>query len=80
LLWIGKNAKFLAEFIPSAQGEIPRCAQDDSEGLGMTGQWFSSTLTRAGLRRPAFLVCGFWLITASEEPQTWTAGLRYFNN
>ena len=30
------RARFLAEFTLSAQSEILRCAQDDSEGLGMT--------------------------------------------
>jgi len=29
------GAKFLAEFTLSSQSEILRCAQDDSEGLGM---------------------------------------------
>src|SRR5271157_5407715 len=29
--------RFLAEFTLSGQSEILRCAQDDSEGLGMTG-------------------------------------------
>ena len=31
------RARFLAEFTLSDQSEILRCAQDDSEGLGMTG-------------------------------------------
>ncbi len=31
------GARFLAEFTLSGQSEILRCAQDDSEGLGMTG-------------------------------------------
>jgi hypothetical protein len=30
------RARFLAEFTLSGQCEILRCAQDDSEGLGMT--------------------------------------------
>ena len=30
------RARFLAEFTLSGQSEILRCAQDDSEGLGMT--------------------------------------------
>jgi hypothetical protein len=30
------GARFLAEFTLSGQSEILRCAQDDSEGLGMT--------------------------------------------
>jgi hypothetical protein len=30
------SARFLAEFTLSTQSEILRCAQDDSEGLGMT--------------------------------------------
>ena len=31
-----RRARFLAEFTLSGQSEILRCAQDDSEGLGMT--------------------------------------------
>ena len=31
------KARFLADFILSTQSEILRFAQDDSEGLGMTG-------------------------------------------
>jgi hypothetical protein len=31
------RARFLAEFTLSTQSEILRFAQDDSEGLGMTG-------------------------------------------
>ncbi len=39
-----RRARFLAEFTLSGQSEILRCAQDDSEGLGMTGwQDFSAT-------------------------------------
>jgi hypothetical protein len=30
------RARFLAEFTLSGQSDILRCAQDDSEGLGMT--------------------------------------------
>jgi len=30
------RARFLAEFTLSTQSEILRCAQDDTEGLGMT--------------------------------------------
>ena len=30
------RARFLAEFTLSTQSEVLRCAQDDSEGLGMT--------------------------------------------
>ena len=36
-LWSENNARFLAEFTLSRQSEILRFAQDDSEGLGMTG-------------------------------------------
>jgi hypothetical protein len=32
------RARFLAAFTLSTQSEILRCAQDDSEGLGMTVQ------------------------------------------
>ncbi len=31
------RARFLAEFTLRGQSKILRCAQDDSEGLGMTG-------------------------------------------
>ena len=34
--WPPVRARFLAEFTLSGQSEILRCAQDDSEGLGMT--------------------------------------------
>src|SRR5208337_4623085 len=36
------RTRFLAEFTPSGQSEILRCAQDDSEGLGMTA-WKGSS-------------------------------------
>jgi hypothetical protein len=37
-----RRARFFAQFILSGQGEILRCAQDDSEGLRMTeGKRFS---------------------------------------
>ena len=38
----GKNgpARFLAQFTLNGQGEIPRFARNDSEGLGMTGERF----------------------------------------
>jgi hypothetical protein len=45
-------ARFLAEFTRSTQSEILRCAQDDSEGLGMTRIF----KTRMGERAPCSLL------------------------
>ncbi len=39
-----RRARFLAEFTLSTQSEILRFAQDDSEGLGMTGMAVSEIL------------------------------------
>ena len=57
------RARFLAEFTLSTQSEIPslrsgqalRCAQDDSERLGMTGDRFSCGLYLPAL--PEFCRC-----------------------
>jgi len=37
------RARFFAEFTVSTQSEILRCAQDDSEGLRMTGEGLRMT-------------------------------------
>jgi hypothetical protein len=48
------RARFLAEFTLSGQSEILRCAQDDSEGIGMT------TFTKI-FQHPAKLLARSWL-------------------
>jgi hypothetical protein len=71
------RARFLAEFTLSGQSEILRCAQDDSEGLGMTA-WKGFPAARSTTTWPlsAYRSGAGVPLSKSMSIDPWGGGLR----
>ncbi len=73
------RARFLAEFTLSGQSEILRCAQDDSEGLGMTAwRGFSAACSAPPKSRlPPFRTRGENCGLTEHSLCSWSLCVRY---